>query len=157
MAEIKRFRAVLETDDGSSAFAKIPFDVKVVFGKTRPAVRVTLNGYKFRSTLVPYGDTQYLGVNHKVRAAAGVNIGDQVEVILEADDAPRMIEPPADLARALQANPAAQARWAQLSYSHQKEYVEAIEEAKKSKTRVRRIAQAIDRLAGEHHTRSERA
>ena len=111
MAVTKRFRASLETDDGSSAFVKIPFDVKLVFGKARPPVRVTLNGYEFQSTLAPYGSVHYLGVNQKVRAAAGVNIGDRVTVTLEADEAPRTIKAPADLARALKATPAAQRRW----------------------------------------------
>jgi hypothetical protein len=156
MAEIKRFRAKLETDDGSTAFVKIPFDVKAVFGKTRPPVRATLNGYDFQSTLMPYGGAHYLGVNQKVRAAAGVKIGDRVEVTLTADEAPRVVKPPADLAQALKANPAAKARWEQLSYTHRTEYVEAIEEAKKPETRARRIAQAIERLAEENLTRSKR-
>src|SRR5512141_93735 len=111
MTAQKRFRAVLETDDGSAAYVKIPFAVKTVFGGARPPVRVTLNGYEFPSTLTPYGGTHYLGVNQKVRAAAGVKIGDRVDVTLAADEVPRTIKPPADLVRALKANPVAQARW----------------------------------------------
>jgi Bacteriocin-protection, YdeI or OmpD-Associated/Domain of unknown function (DUF1905) len=157
MTDAKRFRAVLETDDGSSAFVKIPFDVKVVFGAARPPVRVTLNGYEFQSTLTPYGGVHYLGVNQKVRAAAGVQIGDRVTVKLEADEAPRLIKRPTDLVRALKVNPAAQARWKQLSFTHQREYVEAIEQAKKPETRVRRIEKTVEQLAGEYHTRSKQA
>lgn len=157
MALTKRFRAILETDDGSTAFVKIPFAVKAVFGKARPPVRVTLNGFEFQSTLTPYGGVHYLGINHKVRAAAGVKIGDRVEVNLEADDAPRLVKPPADLARALTADPAAQARWKQLSFTHQKEYVEAIEDAKKPETRARRIAKTVEQLAGKSSTRSKQA
>ena len=156
MAIAKHFQAVLETDDGSSAYIKIPFDVKAVFGAARPPVRVALNGYEFKSTLAPYGGVHYLGVNQKVRAAAGMKIGDRVEVTVAADSAPRTIKPPVDLAQALQANPAAQARWESLSYSHRKEHVRAIEEAKRPETRARRIANAIEQLAGEHHTRSKR-
>jgi len=74
--------------------------------------------------------------------------------VLEADEAPRTVKPPADLARALKVNPAAKARWEELSFTHRKEYVEAIEEAKKPETRARRIAKAIEQLAGENHTRS---
>lgn len=155
MAFSKHFRAKLETDDGSSAFVRIPFDVKAVFGKARPPVRATLNGYEFQSTLTPYGGMHYLGVNQKVRAAAGVNIGDRVEVGIEADETPRVIKPPADLARALKTSPAAQARWKQLSYTHQREYVEAIEEAKKPETRARRITKTIEQLAGEYQTGSK--
>jgi hypothetical protein len=156
MAITKRFQAVLETDDGSTAFVEIPFDVKAVFGKARPPVRVTLNDYAFQSTLTPYGGVHYLGVNQKVRTAARVKIGDRIEMTLAADDAPRVIKPPADLARALKANLAAKARWAELSYTHRKEYVEAIEAAKKPETRVRRVEKTIEQLAGDYHTRSKR-
>jgi hypothetical protein len=157
MAAFKHFRAILETDDGSTAFVRIPFDVRAVFGKARLPVRATLNGYEFQSTLTPYGEVHYLGVNQKVRAAAGVQIGDRVEVTLAADEAPRIVKPPADLTRALKASPAARARWKQLSFTHQREYVAAIEDAKKPETRARRIAKTIEQLAGKSLTRSKQA
>jgi len=156
MAATKRFRAILETDDESAfTYIRIPFDVKTVFGKARPPVRVSVNGYQYRSTLAPYGGEYYLGINQTVRAATHVKAGDRVSVVVEADEAPRTIKPPADLARALKANPAAKARWDELSYTHRKEYVEAIEEAKRPETRARRIAKTVERLAGEHQIRSK--
>ncbi len=157
MAIHKRFRAPLETEAGSFAYIQVPFDVKAVFGKGRPPVRVTLNGCQYRSTLAPYGGVHYLVVNQTVRAAANVKVCDRVDVTLEADETPRTIKPPADLARALKANLAAQARWKQLSFTHQKEYVEAIEDAKKPETRARRIEKTIERLAGKSSTRSKQA
>ncbi len=158
MAIQKRFRAILETDDESAfTYIKIPFDVKTVFGKARLPVRVTVNGYAYRSTLAPYGGVHYLGVNQTVRAAAKVKVGDRVDVTLEADEAPRTIKPPADLARALKASQAAQARWKQLSFTHQKEYVAAIEDAKKPETRVRRLKKTIEQLAGKSSARSKQA
>ena len=158
MAIHKRFRALLETEAGSTfTYVKVPFDVKAVFGKGRPPVRVTLNGYQYRSTLAPYGGVHYLVVNQTVRAGANVKAGDRVDVTLEADETPRIIKPPADLARALKANPTAQARWKQLSFTHQKEYVQAIEDAKKSETRARRIEKTVEQLAGKSYTRSKQA
>jgi hypothetical protein len=157
MEKLQRFSAILDTDDGSSAYVKVPFDVKAVFGAARPPVRATLNGYEFQSTLTPYGDVHYLGVNQKVRAGAGVKIGDRVEVIIAADEAPRTVKPPVDLARALKANPAAKAGWESLSYTHRREYVAAIEEARRPETRARRIAKTIEQLAGAHHTRRKLA
>ncbi len=158
MAIRKRFCASLDTEAGSTfTYVEVPFDVKAVFGKGRPPVRVTLNGYQYRSTLASYGGVHYLGVNQTVRAAANVKAGDRVVVTLEADEAPRVIKPPADLARALKASPAAQARWQQLSFTHQKEYVEAIEDAKKPETRLRRIEKIIEQLAGKSSTRSKQA
>jgi len=142
------FQATLQTEDDST-FVVIPFDVKAVFGSGRPPVRVTINGYEFQSTLAPYGGTHYLGVNQTVRKNAQVQAGDVVQITLELDETPRTIQPPRDLAQALKANPAAQARWNKLSYSHQKEYVEAIEAAKKPDTRARRIVKTIEQLAAE--------
>jgi hypothetical protein len=157
MATQKRFQAVLETEANSTfTFITIPFDAKEVFGTGRPSVRVTLNGYEYRSTLAPYGGVHYLGVNQTVRSAAQVKAGDTVTVMLQLDVEPRAIKAPADFTRALKANPAAQARWQQLSFTHQKEYVAAIEGAKKPETRARRMAKAIDRLAGEYHTREKK-
>ena len=89
------------------------------------------------------------------RRPLDVKAGDRVSVVLEADEAPRTVKPPADLARALKANPAAKARWEELSFTHRKEYVAAIEEAKKPETRARRLAKAIEQLAGQYHTRSK--
>ncbi|CAG0932521.1 hypothetical protein TFLX_02619 [Thermoflexales bacterium] len=158
MAIQKRFRAILETDDESAfTYIKIPFDVKTVFGKARLPVRASVNGYSYRSTLAPYGGVHYLGVNQTVRTGANVKAGDRVLVTLETDEAPRTIKPPTDLARALKANDAAKARWAELSYTHRKEYVQAIEAAKRPATRVRRVAKTIEQLAGEYQARSKQA
>jgi uncharacterized protein YdeI (YjbR/CyaY-like superfamily) len=66
---------------------------------------------------------------------------------MERDDEPRIITPPADLARALRANPTAQAAWDKLSYTHQKEHARAIEDAKRPETRLRRIEKTIAQLA----------
>jgi hypothetical protein len=139
------FQATLQTEDDST-FVVIPFDARQVFGAGRPPVRVTINGYEFRSTLAPYGGTHYLGLNQTVRKAANLTAGDTITVTLELDSSPRTIEPPTDLAQALNANLAAQARWDKLSYSHRKEHVEAIKAAKKPETRARRIAKTIEQL-----------
>lgn len=156
MAVSKKFRATLQTDDESAfAYIVIPFNAQEVFGRGRPPVRVTVNGYAYRSTLAPYGSEYYLPVNQTVRSGAQVKVGDRVTVILESDEAPRPIKAPTDLARALKASPSAQTRWKELSFTHQKEYVAAIEDAKRPETRARRIEQAVERLAGEHQIRSK--
>lgn len=144
----QHFQATLQTEDDST-FVVIPFDAKQVFGSGRPPVRATINGYEFRTTLAPYGGTHYLGVNQMVRKNAQVQAGDSVQITLELDETPRTIQPPSDLAQALKANPVAQARWDKLSYSHQKESVDAIGAAKKPETRARRITKAIEQLAAE--------
>jgi len=156
MTVSKKFRATLQTDDESAfTYIVIPFKAQDIFGRGRPPVRVTLNGYAYRSTLAPYGSEYYLAVNQTVRAGARVKVGDRVTVIVEADEAPRPIKAPTDLARALKASPPAQTRWKELSFTHQKEYVTAIEDAKRPETRARRIEKTVERLAGEHQLRSE--
>jgi uncharacterized protein YdeI (YjbR/CyaY-like superfamily) len=111
------------------------------------AVLEKLNGAPFRSTLAPFGDLHYLPVNRVLREAAKAQAGEEVELVLERDTEPRVIEPPPALKRALEKNEAAAAAWERLSYSHKREYASAILEAKKPETRQRRIAAAIVDLA----------
>jgi hypothetical protein len=149
MPKPTRFRAVLERDDKTSATPlPLPFDVEQAFGrKGRLPVRGTLNGVGFRSTLAPYGGVHYLPVNRALREKAGVDAGDTVEVVLEIDDQPRLVEAPADLARALARRARAKAAWDKLATSHRRAYVEAVEEAKKPETRRRRIAGVVEALS----------
>ncbi len=145
----QRVAAILETGpDGRGAFIRIPLDVAQEFGvRGRLAVRGSLNGSPFRGSLSPYGGVHYLGINRALRQAAGINIGDRVDVIFELDIEPRQVIVPDDFAEALRANPAAQFAWDRLSYSHRREYVAGIEDARKPETRLRRIAKAIAMLA----------
>lgn len=149
MATTKRFRALLEKDEKSEATAvTIPFDVPATFGtRARVPVRGTINRHPFRGTIFPMGGKFIFVVNRELRAAAGVKGGDTVSFTLERDDEPRTITPPADLAEALRANPAAQMAWDKLSYTHQKEHARAVAEAKRPETRTRRIEKAVAQLA----------
>jgi Domain of unknown function (DUF1905)/Bacteriocin-protection, YdeI or OmpD-Associated len=145
----KRFRVLLEKDTHSEATGiKIPFDVHKIFGsRARVPVSGTINGFPFRGSVFPMGDGHhYMVVNKEIRAGAQVKGGDTISVHMQRDDEPRIITPPLDFARALKANKAAQAAWDKLSYTHQKEYAKAFEEAKKPETRQRRIEKAIAQL-----------
>jgi hypothetical protein len=150
---MKRFRAMLIKDDGTEGTAlAMPFDVQQEFGtRGRVPVRGTINGFAFRSTLSPYGGVHYLPVNKALREGAKAQAGDMVSVVLERDNEPRRVTPPPDFDRALKANRAALAAWEKLSYSHRKEYVGAIVEARKPETRVRRIEKAIEELTVKKH------
>ena len=146
----KRFRVLLEKDATSETTAIIiPFDVEKVFGtRARVPVRGTINGTEFRGTIFPMGKGRhYMVVNKGMRASAHVRGGEIISVTMERDNEPRIIKPPADLARALQANKEAQVAWEKLSYTHQKEYAKAVEEAKRPETRSRRIEKAVSELA----------
>jgi len=141
------FQAKLEKDDDGGVFLAVPFDVKAVFDtRARLPVRGTLNGRPFLGSLFPYAGVHYLGVNKALQEAAGVHPGETVEVALERDDAPREVSPPADLAQALAANPAAREAWDKLSFTLRKEYSQAVEEARKPETRLRRIDKILAEL-----------
>lgn len=139
MAE--RFEAVVATE-GTGTFVEVPLDVPAVFGRVRARVRVTINGWTWRSTVMGYGERYYLPINARNREGAGVAAGDRVEVLLELDTEPRDVAVPADLADALAAA-GLRGAWDACSYSHRREWVEAIESAKRPETRTRRVGRAV--------------
>jgi hypothetical protein len=136
------FRATVKRH-GSAGFVELPFDPKTVFGKVRAPVKVTLNGYTFRSTIAAMGGPPCIGLRQSNREAAGVEGGETVEVRLDLDSEPRVVTPPADLVKALKAAPPAWDRWCELSFTHQREHAEAVADAKKPETRSRRVAAAV--------------
>jgi hypothetical protein len=133
--------------EGSMCFIPIPFDPKPVFGKVRAPVKVTLNGYTYQSTIAFMGGKALLPLRRSNREAAGLEGNETVDVRVDLDTEKREIKPPADFAKALRAAPPAWERWRELSYSHQREYVDAVEGAKKPETRARRIAGAVRTIA----------
>ena len=147
MTQLYQFRAVIEDAGGGGAYVTIPFDVEKTFGKKRVKIKATINGEPYRGTLVRMGGPQHmLPVLKEIRERISKNIGDEVSVELEEDLEPRQVEVPPDLKQALEAEPTAHAFFNRLSYTHQKEYVNWINEAKRDETRVKRIQQTIDML-----------
>ena len=133
--------------DGSMCFIPVTFDPKPVFGKVRAPVKVTLNGYTYRSTIADMGNGPCIPLRRSNREAAGLEGGEKLNVMLQLDEEQREAKPPAELVRALKAAPPAWDRWRELSYSHQREFAESIEQAKKPETRARRIDGAVRVIA----------
>jgi len=127
----------------------LPFDVIEAFGtRARLAVKGAINGFPFRSSIFPMGGGKfYMVVNREMREGAKVKAGDTVEFMMEKDDEPRSIATPPDLLKALNARKSVKAVWDKMSYTHRKEYIGSIEEAKKPETRARRIAKAVQMIA----------
>lgn len=141
------FRAPIENPGGGGAFVRIPFDVKQAFGKKRVPVKVTIDGEPYRGTLVRMGEPCHiLGVLKEIREKIGKTFGDEVEVTLEEDTEPRVVEVPPDFQQALDRDPVAKAAFQKMPYTHQREHVRAILEAKHEDTRRNRIAKAIEML-----------
>jgi len=143
-----RFTAKIEgREAGVVAAIAPPVDVPEFFGtRARVPVRGTINGYPFRSSLSPYGGRHLMPVNKALRAGAGVNAGDMVEVVMERDEEERTVETPPLLKKALAKSKTAQANWEKLSFTHKKEMALAIVGAKQEETRARRLAKVVDIL-----------
>lgn len=127
---------------------EVPPEIVESFGAgKKPAVQVTIGSHTYRSTVAVMGGAYMVGVSAENRAAAGVAGGDEVEVTLELDTAPREVAVPEDFAEALAASPKAKAFYETLSYSQRRWFVLGVEEAKKPETRANRITKAVERLA----------
>src|SRR5438094_9416159 len=111
----KTFRATI-VREGSMCFIPLTFDPKPVFGKVRAPVKVTLNGYTYRSTIAAMGGPPCIPLRKSNREAAGLEGGETIQVRLDLDTDKREVKPPADLVKALRAEPTAWERWRTLSY-----------------------------------------
>jgi hypothetical protein len=143
-----KFKTAIMQADGMDATGIVVPDAvveKLASGK-RPKVAVTLNGYTYRSTVAVMGGQFMLSLAKAHREAAGVKPGQKVEITLELDTAPREVEIPKDFAAALK-KAGLRAAFDKLAFTHRKEHVRAIEEAKAADTRIRRIDKALAMVA----------
>jgi bacteriocin resistance YdeI/OmpD-like protein/uncharacterized protein DUF1905 len=145
-----RFDATVAATGRNTTGIEVPADVLTgLGGGRRPAVTVTLNGYTYRSSIGSMGGRTLIPVSADVRGRASVAAGDEVDVEVALDTAPRVVTVPADLAAALAAEPAARKAFDGLSYSHQQRHVLSVEDAKTPQTRQRRIEKAIQALTAQ--------
>ena len=139
-----KFRAKIELAGKTATGIEVPAAVVAQLGSSKkPAVRVTINGYTYRSTVATMGGRFMLPVSAQVREAAGVAAADRVDVDVELDTAPREVTVPADFGRALTRHATARRFFEGLSFSNKQRIVMAIEAAKTPETRERRIAKAV--------------
>lgn len=143
-----RFWGKLAANESGGHWVVFPYNGKELFGEARAPVAGTVNGTPFRSRLMVYGGVTYLGLTRQLRAAAGVEVGETLDIELARDDAERVVEPPPELAAALAAAPAARAVYDGLPFTHRREYATWVGEAKKAETRERRAGRAIEMLTG---------
>ena len=142
-----KFNAKIEDAGKGGAYVVIPFDVEAAFGKKRVKVKATIDGEFYQGSLVRMGGSQHiLGILKSIREKIGKNFGDEVEITVIEDTLPREIKIPQDLKAKLTDFPNAEKFFHQLSYTHQKEYVQWIEEAKREDTRLRRLNKTIEML-----------
>jgi hypothetical protein len=139
-----RFRTTILQSGKTTTGIQVPDEVVEALGSgRRPAVRVTINGYTYRSSVAVVSGAYMVGVSAEHRAASGVAGGDQVDVDIELDTAPREVSVPDDLAAALDAEPEARRTFDGLSYSNKSWHVLQVTGAKTDETRQRRIAKSV--------------
>ncbi|MEK6437494.1 YdeI/OmpD-associated family protein [Pseudonocardia sp. T1-2H] len=147
MAGTTRFSTTVELGGRTATGFEVPPEVVDALGAgKRPAVTVTVGGHTYRSTVAVMGGRYLLPLSAENRTAAGLSAGDAADVELELDTAPRVVEVPADLAAALDAEPAARAAFDALSHSNQRRHTLSVEGAKTDATRARRVAKVVETL-----------
>lgn len=147
MAGTTRFSTTVELGGRTATGFEVPPEVVDALGAgKRPAVTVTVGGHTYRSTVAVMGGRYMLPLSAENRTAAGLSAGDAADVELELDTAPRVVEVPADLAAALDAEPAARAAFDALNYSNQRRHTLSVEGAKTDATRARRVAKVVETL-----------
>jgi antitoxin component of MazEF toxin-antitoxin module len=148
MAEVT-FRAPVRPSGrgGGGHLVDVPPEaVEALGGKGRIPVTATFDGVPYRGSIVRMGGGAVLGVQKAIMAEAGVSVGDTLTVVVRNDEAPRQVEVPEDLAEAFARDDPARAAFEGLSFSHKREYVRSITDAKRPETRARRIELMIQQL-----------
>ena len=142
-----KFHTTIKQSDGTATGIVVPDEVVTTLGAgKKPPVKMSVNGYSYRSTVATIDGRFMVGFSADHRAASGLKGGDEVDVEIELDTEPRTVEVPADLQSALDAEPAAQATFDQLSNSLKGYHVYQVTSAKTDETRQRRIEKSIATL-----------
>ncbi len=139
-----KFRTTIQQSGKTATGIQVPPEIVEALGAgKRPAVSVTIKGYTYRSTIAVMSGDYMVGVSVAVREAAGVAGGEEVDVDMELDTAPREVIVPQDISAALDAEPEARRFFDKMSYSNRLRHVLSIEDAKTDETRQRRIAKSV--------------
>ncbi len=147
MPKKNTFTATIQNAGGGGAFVEIPFDVEKAFGSKKPKVKAMIEGVPYRGVLVRMGTEHHILIILKaIREQIGKTFGDKINITVEADTAPRLVEVPAELKQAFKAEKEAKSFFEKLAYTHQREYVNWINEAKRDETRQVRILKTIEML-----------
>ncbi|MGI8755889.1 MAG: YdeI/OmpD-associated family protein [Acidimicrobiales bacterium] len=145
-----QFRGQVVLGGKTATGIEVPASVVEALGSAKqPAVVVGVGGHSYRTTVAVRGDQYWVPLSAENRTAAGVVAGDDVDVDIALDAAPRTVVVPPDLTKALDADATVRVAFDRLAYSHRKEWVRSVEDAKKPETRQRRIAKAVDALRPE--------
>ncbi len=142
-----RFTTTVLASGGSTTGIPVPAEIVEELGAgKKPPVTVAIGDYRYRSSIASRGGQYLISLSAEHRAGAGVAAGDEIEVDVEVDTAPREVAVPADLAEALEAAPGAGVAFRALSYSRQLQHVLGVDGARTEETRRRRIEKVLEAL-----------
>ena len=142
---IKYKTIIVQTGNNTGIYVPANILEKLNGGK-RPLVKVTLNGYTYRSAVGKMGDKFMISLSAENRKNANVNGGDTLEVTVTLDTEPRTVEMPKDLQLALNKNQTVKADFEKLAPSKKKAFVLSVTDAKTEETRKSRIEKIINSL-----------
>lgn len=141
------FKATIQNVGGGGAFVEVPFDVEKAFGSKRPKVKAMIEGVPYRGLLTRMGGPNHILIILKgIREQIGKTFGDEIQVSMELDTEERVLVIPIELTKELKKDKEAKSIFDKLSYTHKKEYVKWVEEAKKEETRQRRVEKTVEVL-----------
>ncbi len=140
----RKFQAIIEHNGTGGMYIIVPFDVEKEYGKKRVKILAKIETEYYRGSLVRMGSPDHiLLIKKDIRNIIGKTEGDMVNIELEEDTKPRVVKVPKDFQILLNSNPCVNIFFLNLAYTHKREYVKWIEEAKKEETRIRRMNKAI--------------
>ncbi len=141
-----KFNATIQPAGGGGAYVSFPYNVLQEFGRSRVPIQCTIDGEPYRGTMVKYGKPEHMIVVLKeIREKIGKGVGDEVKIWLKEDKEERTIDLPEGLLKLLKKNKL-QDKFDKLSFTHRKEYIKWINDAKKEETRLSRIEKTIEKL-----------
>ncbi len=144
---MKTFETILLEAGKTATGIEVPAEiVSSLSPSKKPAVKISINGYEYRSTIAVMGGKFMIPVSAEHRIGANIKGGDSLTVGLELDTEPRILEIPADLAAAFEQNEVAKAKFEQLSYSQKRIHTLSVEGTKNPETRAKRVLKAIEAL-----------
>ena len=147
MTKKQTFTGVIQNAGGGGGFVEVPFDVEAAFGSKRPKIKAMIEGVPYRGLLVRMGGPNHMLIILKgIREQIGKTFGDEIKISVEPDVEERVVTIPAELKRVFKSDKEAKSAFEKLSYTHQKEYVKWIEDAKKDETRQSRVVKTIEML-----------
>lgn len=141
---LKKFKAKMISAGGGGMYVKVPFDLEKEYGKKNMIpVNATFDGEPYRGSIANMGDGPCLIILKSIREKIEKKEGDTVSITVEHDTASRKVEIPNDVKSVLNKNTPEKEYFSSLAFTHQKEYIKWIIDAKRTETRLARITKML--------------